>query len=72
MPFHVIGTSTAGAQRDRHLVAADASFSAVDALAGRIGHRYAREGGLELLGEPQRYITWRARDLVADARLGMV
>src|SRR5579871_3599578 len=72
VPVDVIGADPARTERHRHLVAADPRLAAVDALAGGIGHRDRREGRLELLGEPQRHLLRRRRNLVADARLGMV
>src|SRR5579883_274100 len=72
MPVDVIGAAPTRAQQHRDLVAAHPRLAAVDALAARIGHRDRREGGLELLGEPQAHLLWRACHLVPNARLGMV
>jgi hypothetical protein len=68
----MICAGTARTQRDRHLVAANARFTSIDALTGRIGHGYVAERWLQLLRKPQRHFVWRYRDFVAHAGLGTI
>ena len=37
-PSHMVCSRSSRAQRDRHLVAADAGFAGIDALTGGVGH----------------------------------
>jgi len=54
------------------VAAADADLAGIDALTGRIGDGDGAESRLQLLGEPQRHLTRRRGDGIADARLGVI
>src|ERR1035437_619683 len=71
-PRHVVSSGAPGAQRYRHLVAADTGFSGIDALAGGVGHGDGAERRFQVLRKPKRHLARRGGDLVADARFGMI
>ena len=68
----MVCSGTARTQRDRHLAAAKAGFSGIDALTGGVGHGNVAERWLQLLREPQCHFARCSCDRVADARFGMV
>src|SRR5260370_21441984 len=65
-------SGASGAQRYRHLVATETGFAGIDALTSRVGHGDGAEGRFQLLGKPQRDLARSCRNLIADARLGMI
>src|SRR5664280_770626 len=71
-PRDMVCSGAPGAQRYRHLVAADTGLPRIDALAGGIGHGDGAERCFQLLSEPECHLTWRCGDLIADPRFGMI
>src|SRR6266516_6179421 len=71
-PIDPVRAGASRTQRYRHLVAANASFTGIDALTGGIRHSNTAECRLELLSEPQCHLARCRCDGIADARFGMI
>src|SRR5450631_4243784 len=71
-PRHMVCSGSPGAQRYRHLGAADARFTRINALTCGVGDGDGAERCLQVLREPQRHLVRSCRDLIADARFGMI
>src|SRR5438034_7147227 len=71
-PIDPVRAGASRTQRYRHLVAANASFTGIDALTGGIRHSNTAECRLQLLREPQCHLARCRRDSIADTRFGMI